>query len=95
MYDTDEEFDNDNMEVLEISSTDEEKYTTNNKNNKRSKGIPKKKRSASKSQVRNIKKPQTRLSKKQLWRKFIVKLNHVIVMTIHNTSVVPHYVHPL
>ena len=95
MYDTDEEFDNDNMEGLEVLFTDEEKNTTNNKNNKRSKGIPKKKRSASKSQARNIKKPQTRLSKKQLLRKFIVKLNHVVAMTIHIAPIVPPYVRSL
>ena len=65
MYNTDEEFDNDNMKGLEVLSKDEEKTTTNTKSNKRSKGLPKKKISVSKSQTRNIKKPQTRLSKKQ------------------------------
>ena len=65
MYNTDEEFDNDNMKGLEVLSKDEEKTTTNTKNNKRSKGLPKKKISVSKSQTKNIKKPQTRLSKKQ------------------------------
>ena len=65
MYNTDEEFDNDNMKGLEVLSKDEEQTITNTKSNKRSKGLPKKKISVSKSQTRNIKKPQTRLSKKQ------------------------------
>ena len=66
MYDTDDESDNNNMEGLEILSTDEDKTTNNNTNNKRSKGTHKKKRSPSKAHASNIKKPQTRLSKKHL-----------------------------
>ena len=65
MYNTDEEFDNDNMKGLEVLSKDEEQTITNTKSNKRSNGLPRKKISVSKSQTRNIKKPQTRLSKKQ------------------------------
>ena len=42
MYETDEESDNDNMEGLEVISSDEDKTTTNNTNRKGSKIIPKK-----------------------------------------------------
>ena len=65
MYETHEESDNDNMEGLEVLSSDEDKTTTNNTNRKGSKKNPKKKNSKSKSHARNIKKPQSRLSKKQ------------------------------
>ena len=65
MYETDEESNNDNMEGLEVISSDEDKTTTNNTNRKGSKIIPKK-NSKSKSYARNMKKPQTRLSKKQV-----------------------------
>ena len=51
------------MENIEVLSLDEER-TIITENNKRGKGIPKMKRTTSKSLVRNIKKPQTRLSKK-------------------------------
>ena len=52
MYDTDEESDTDNMEGLEVLSTDEERTKTNNKHRKGSKGIPKKKRPTSKSHAK-------------------------------------------
>ena len=66
MYETNEESDNDNMEGLEVLSSDEDKTTTNNTTRKESKRIPKKKYFKSKSHARNIRKPQTRLSKKQV-----------------------------
>ena len=65
MYDTYEVSDTDNMEGLEVLSTDEDKTATNNTNRKGITGSPKKTRSTSKYHVRNNKKLQTRLIKKQ------------------------------